>query len=193
MVGFSFFGRGSFAGSAVNDYSSQPLPQNGRLGRTRGRPALFRQNLAATNGTFLSREQGVFFGENRGKQVGPVFPRGSCFFSERKIRGVRRKPVHMAAFPREKKTTSLAGPGRVAAFPRRETAAQFFRTSDRGRPKGKEKRRSTKRIRLPLPWFPIGQPEFPTKRPDLRTYGENLIPDLGYGLSVKKRFGFWNV
>ncbi|REJ14956.1 MAG: hypothetical protein C6W57_12505 [Caldibacillus debilis] len=180
MVGFSFFGRGSFAGSAVNDYSSQPLPQNGRLGRTRGRPALFRQNLAATNGTFLSREQGVFFGENRGKQVGPVFPRGSCFFSERKIRGVRRKPVHMAAFPREKKTTSLAGPGRVAAFPRRETAAQFFRTSDRGRPKGKEKRRSTKRIRLPLPWFPIGQPNF----------RQNVFRTCG--LMEKTLFQFWD-
>ncbi|REJ27467.1 MAG: hypothetical protein C6P37_11655 [Caldibacillus debilis] len=82
MVGFSFFGRGSFAGSAVNDYSSQPLPQNGRLGRTRGRPALFRHNLAANNGTFLSREQGVFFGENRGKQVGPVFPRGKLLFGK---------------------------------------------------------------------------------------------------------------
>ena len=190
MVGFSFFGRGSFAGSAVNDYSSQPLPQNGRLGRTRGRPALFRQNLAANNGTFLSREQGVFFGENRGKQVGPVFPRGSCFSKGRSGR-VRRKPVHMAAFPREKKTTSLAGPGRVAAFPRRETAAQFFRTSDRGRPKGKEKRRSTKRYPAAFTLVSHRAAEFPTKRfPDLRTYGENLIPVLGYGLSVKKRFGF---
>ncbi|OUM90480.1 MAG: hypothetical protein C6W56_00240 [Caldibacillus debilis] len=86
----------------------------------------------------------------------------------------------MAAFPREKKTTSLAGPGRVAAFPRRETAAQFFRTSDRGRPKGKEKRRSTKRIRLPLPWFPIGQPNF----------RQNVFRTCG--LMEKTLFQFWD-
>lgn len=59
----------------------QPL-KNGRLGRTRGRPDLFPQNLAANNGTFLSREQGDFFRGKPRKAGRAGFSAGKLLFGK---------------------------------------------------------------------------------------------------------------